>query len=143
MSELAIQIRSLSKQYKIGRAKQRHDTLSEQLTYGLKALFHRNGHSSGDRSDDTIWALEDVSFDVKKGDVVAVIGNNGAGKSTLLKDSFANNRAYRGRSGYLRTSRISSGGRHRLQWRAHRPRKHLFERRDSGDEKSRDRSQVR
>jgi lipopolysaccharide transport system ATP-binding protein len=83
MSDIAVQVENLSKQYKIGVAKYRHDTLRDQLADGLKMLFRRNGRLYP--SEDTIWALKDVSFEVREGDVVGIIGRNGAGKSTLLK----------------------------------------------------------
>jgi lipopolysaccharide transport system ATP-binding protein len=83
MTDLAIRVANLSKQYRIGQAKQRHNTLRDQLTYGAKSLFSRNGrHHSGVNS---VWALKDISFHVEQGDVVGIIGRNGAGKSTLLK----------------------------------------------------------
>jgi lipopolysaccharide transport system ATP-binding protein len=85
MSEIAISVENLSKKYQIGRAKQRHDTLRDALVAGLRAPFQHRRRNGSPPEDDTIWALKDVSFEVKQGEVVGVIGRNGAGKSTLLK----------------------------------------------------------
>jgi lipopolysaccharide transport system ATP-binding protein len=81
-SPLAVRVRDLSKQFAVTDPRQRHDTLRDQLTAGVKSLFQRNNRG---RARQSFWALRDVSFDVARGAVVGVIGRNGAGKSTLLK----------------------------------------------------------
>ena len=78
MSDIAIQVSGLSKQYHIGAAQYRSDSLRDWL----RARLRRGRH---DARDELIWALKNVSFEVKRGEVVGVIGRNGAGKSTLLR----------------------------------------------------------
>jgi lipopolysaccharide transport system ATP-binding protein len=81
MSHVAINCENLSKRYRLG-AREPYKALRDVISSALLAPFRRaesvstNGH---------VWALDDVSVEIKRGEVIGIIGHNGAGKSTLLK----------------------------------------------------------
>src|SRR5467141_4233045 len=87
MSDVAIAVKNLSKSFKIAHQRDGlpgYRTLRDDLI-GLPQRMLARWKRNGQPTSETFWALKNVSFEVKKGEVVGIIGRNGTGKSTLLK----------------------------------------------------------
>ena len=82
MTNIAIKLENISKSYLKGQISS--GTLSRDIESKLAKWFNKKTEKSIENYNEKVWSLDDISFELKQGEALGIIGKNGAGKSTCL-----------------------------------------------------------
>ena len=134
----AIKVEGLSKRYRIGGRESYgtlRDTLAASFTSPMRrvaSIFKKSDAQQGEGA--SVWALKDITFSARPGEVVGIVGRNGSGKSTLLKILSRITSPTHGVCEVRGNVALPAGGGNRVSSGTDRPREHLPQRRDPRDE---------